>query len=385
MRPSARKGPGAFLHIRCDFYKIDSPMLDLTPISQLALAHGGLSSETKVYRIVDFFSAADLAERGLLRLTRVSDYPDINEGVDPLAKALVTSVVGSCALPWDRMHDSFTTDGQIEQERRRQFVSCWSRTSESHAMWEMYSRDRCSVKLQTTVGKLLQVARDRMLSSWEFLNCDGSELREAVVLAADVFPVTYADLSRLFIRLSRRKQLALRLIKHSGFKDDFSGKGTPRSMQQLQKKWRPVLEARFLKDAAYTYEAEIRLCVRIGKHENFSFVRDALTIIQSLESMDLARRREMDHLTTRIKMSQPLSAADAPKSLEAKVSPDFIEAVCIDPRADEHKAKFIEEFFALKGIKVERSKSFDAAYKNLHAYPHAQPNVTASPVPPVVP
>jgi hypothetical protein len=357
------QGPGALLQLACDFYKImtEAPELPLAPatMARLASLGSGLSHATKVYRIVDFFSAAEMTESGRIRLTRVKDYTDVNEGVDRLVRAYVTSVVDECALPLDRTNSTATVAQQIAYERSSQFVSCWSTNPESHAMWAMYSPDRCGIRVQTTVGKLLQVSQTAFKSSWTELLAvpEGAWIERPVVVAANVLPVRYENLHQLLHRLARRKRLAMRVIKKVGFQDDFTGRGIPRSMQRLEEKWEPLLKAQFLKDSAYAYEAEVRVCVRLGTYPSdvlHHFLMEATSIDK--EDQPLDRERRAAALSRSLPFgASPISTDAGPSHLMAGHS-DLIESVCVDPRAPTYKAAYIERFFAGRNIPVERSR-----------------------------
>ncbi|RYF01117.1 MAG: hypothetical protein EOO32_05095 [Comamonadaceae bacterium] len=352
--------------------------LDLTPFLRVPFLRSDLTPATKVYRITDFFSVAQVLEQRRLHLTCMHSYSDVNEGVDRLVRALVLSADGGGCGPFGA-NDEASTKLQLEQERRGRFIGCWSKNPESHAMWAMYSPDRCSVRMQTTIGKLQEACGKAALASWSVLQDDPlfdlASTPFPMVVESTVLPVLYEDLHHLIGRLARRKRLAKRLVKSKRLFKEGQPPSFPRSMLKVQQKWDRYFKDGFLKDSAYAYEDEVRISVRLGWEPSLGDMREKL---RQLGAMDepLFAGGALDKLDakafvlqTRLRVTNDVKAELLPAHYAIPADIGFVESVCIDPRAAKHKADFMKQFFEGHGVAVQRSKSFDAAYLGLSAYP----------------
>jgi len=327
-----------------------------------------LNPETKIYRTIDFFSVAQAVESGELRLTRMADFNDKNEGVDRLVRALISSVFGDLIAGGSELSDSETAEKLILDERRCRFVSCWSSTAESHAMWSMYSPDQCSVRLQTTVGRLHELGMSALSESWKGYSIEEVADPVRVINAVDVDPVEYVDVHWLLKRLARRKALAVRLLKRTEWTNDLLQAATVR---HTATRWRPYLEAAFLKGEAYQYESEIRLTLKRSwtPHQGF---REMIK-----GEMERNIQFHADHPTlkrsgfpiVKDRLGELRSATDETE-LFLKMPRDFIQSICVDPRAATYKKGFIERYFEQRGIAICQSRSFSTAYLNLSNYPN---------------
>ncbi|NDP64110.1 hypothetical protein [Polaromonas sp.] len=170
MRPSALFGFWGVSTIMSEFLHFvmapEALETNLAPLFlELIRKNSKLEPSTPLYRITDFFSLAQTLSERRLWMTRVSTYPDQNEGVDRLVKTLYASARGEGCGGFGA-HDEFSAAKMVHAERNCRFVSCWSKNPESHAMWSMYSPDQASVKVQTSVGKLQELCALALAEQW---------------------------------------------------------------------------------------------------------------------------------------------------------------------------------------------------------------------------
>ena len=103
---------------------------------------GDLRPETKIYRIFSqmrFFDLFEEKQNGLLR-------PEIWD--DPFENVFLKSKV-ECSNG-EKGEFSF---------RKDVYGQCWTLETESHAMWQIYSKNRDGIRVRTTVGKLIDSLR----------------------------------------------------------------------------------------------------------------------------------------------------------------------------------------------------------------------------------
>ncbi len=128
----------------------------------------------------------------------------------------------------------------------------------------------------------------------------------------------------------------------------------------------------FLKDESYSYESEIRVCIRIGHVSRLDKLRETMTggDVPLIDDPNLSLPEQYALLIKRRLQVQPFLPTElAPRAYKVPIASGFLESVCIDPRAAAHKREFMESYFATNGVRIEKSKSFDAAYIELQAYP----------------
>lgn len=325
---------------------------------------------TKLYRITDFFSVIDAIDSGRLKLTKVNRYSDQNEGVDRLVHGLVLSAWGPGCGYWGA-HDQESANNLVARERASRFVSCWSRSIESHAMWGLYSLDHCSIRVQTTVDFLLRASALAIAENWSnfYTAPAGSPIRNGPLLCcADVLPVRYDDLHHLLARLSRRTRLARRIVKNR----ELSLTGS-RKQHRTYDRWLALLEPAVLKDVAYAHEKEVRISLKFGWEKGVgtgvAFDR-CLDMFNSATNGDATK---LDSLLDLNRVVQPAEDAHLPAQYAAPLPSGFFENACIDPRAPKYKRDFMESEFRKRGMPVVHSSAFDRAFFGLGVFPDARP------------
>lgn len=319
-----------------------------------ALLDPAITPDTLLFRVIDFYSAAQLLESGRLRLTRMTDFEDRNEGVSHLISTMLYSALGPSFTP-EGLTDAKSIEPFIQRDRLTRFVSCWTRTPESHAIWGLYSVDKSSVRIQTTAGKLHLAAQNCVAESWR----DATDLvcTSHLISEASVEPVKYVFLAKLLSRLARRQRLANRLVQ------DRVGKLHSPSIIRSRDKWEPLTSG-FVKDVAFEYEAEVRLSVALSP-----IVMGVVDQLKRIEDLSVdTRGAALQTFRGYVRRMRDMGVKEPPSHIEARVPPNFIESIAVDPRAPSYKRAFIERHFTDAGIDVLQASSFNsAAHERLEA------------------
>lgn len=335
-----------------------SPLLDIAP---------GISLDQTVYRTLDFYSAASIVTNRKLMFSRADTFIDKNEGIDRLLVQLELSHPNSgCGMGWT---DSKSAQREHERVKRSHFISCWTRTAESVAMWSLYSADLSSVRISTRLSKLQPVV-ETLLEKYSITRLTKADLDTSVVVAVEgrIAPVTYASLLYISNKVSRRAKARIRLAKRyarHGRTMPLPNEVDPRYWQrEEQRQFDELRTTCSLKDSSFEHEGEIRLAIRLGeevcresvfkeqafadpKHEYHSIFGRNLKAWSFIHSVDLPEREFVD------------------------CPADLIESVAVDPRCPPHKAAFIKNWFKDQGVHVVNSDCFGYLPDSFSVYPDA--------------
>ena len=375
MRPSAHFGFWGVSTTSPQFLQLDAMDVEkLSPEDRMVAWHlakqqrdSKLDPTTKVYRIADFFSVAQMLERQKLWLTRVSAYEDLNEGIDRLVAGLfVAGGLGPHSMRFGA-HDEMTTDALVRRERASHFVSCWSINPESVAMWSMYSPDRASIKLQTTVGNLQELCARAVIEDWKLVQRKPDVAPRSRLAEARVVSAHYEDLHDLAKRLSRRAALAQRLIKAP---PQLHGKRERTSGKQWFDRLRPALDRGvFLKHRAYAYEQEVRVSIRVGWEESMKELAGARLADDMFRAAQKGDQKDFEALIGICAAIQTADEANGRSQLVVSMPEGMFQSACVDPRAPAYKRQFIENVLQRHGVEVTESHVFGVAHKDLSGYP----------------
>lgn len=163
-------------------------------------------AETQVlYRILDFFAAADIINNSRLMFSRADTFLDKNEGVDILLRQLEFTHTHACVnMGWT---DPESAHKKHEQLKCGYYMSCWTQTRESVALWlwSLYSKDHCGVRVSTTVGKLY-VALENLLDKHSLSRLTENDNGTNAIISIDgrMAKVEYASLSSISKQIARR-------------------------------------------------------------------------------------------------------------------------------------------------------------------------------------
>jgi hypothetical protein len=315
----------------------------------------------KLYRTMDFFGASAMHSERTLMFTRADLFEDKNEGIDRLLGQIEAALPNSgCGMGWS---DLATAKKEHERLKRSHYISCWSREAESVAMWSLYSSDLCSVRVSTSLSKLVS-ATSSLAEKYSIarLRTEPSALPFVATASARIEPVVYESLATITRVVSRRASARTRLFNQ--FKR--TGRPIPTIDEINPRYWEREKQRRFnelrttcrLKDSSFLHEAEIRLNVRVGELK--SWRPDQLNI----DHLDPAHAYH-DDLIELLKTLGNLQTLEIPPREFVKCNESLIETVAIDPRCPTHKRKFIERWFKENGVRVVDSTCF-----GFTAFPH---------------
>lgn len=312
-----------------------------------------LDPTTPIYRILDFFEFARMIEDRTLYVPQATRFGDENEGIDEIlgGLALKSGIFrDGVGLPWNN-HEEAIIHHQLL--KRCNYVSCWTLQPESVAMWSLYSTDRCSVSVQSTVGRLQGALNDHWSREGKQKIFNAQPGEEINGISKITFgQVRYYSLAKLRARISKignaLDRLDARLARHGEFLIDRWSKAQceGRSFRLLREL---TTKPFFTKDESYSHEREVRATLEIGQ---------ALMTEASIESArELLKSRPSIHQYLAIFFSRP-HANLCPPEIYVNVPNDFVESVRIDPRSPGHKSEFIKRFAHRNGIRTLEAMAF---------------------------
>jgi len=297
--------------------------------------------------------------------SRADTFPDKNEGIDRLLAQLeISGASQALGMGW---HDHETAQLHHEKIKKSHYISCWSRTAESVAMWSLYSPDCSAVRISTTVSKLRRTLL-ALLSKYSIERFTKNDLGKRVVVAVDahIAPVNYTSLSVKARRITRRIKAYRKLASRYAEQDR-----PPPTLTQIdpifyereeQRRLTDFKTTCLLKDVSFQHEAEVRLSIRLGEE---------ICTAEMLESQVCLDPRHKYHavLKDRLHAWSFVSSTPLPPREFASCTGQLVDTVAIDPRCPAHKSKFIRTWFAEKGITVVESESFGYLPSSFEVYP----------------
>lgn len=324
-----------------------------------------LEPDLRVYRTLDFFSAAAIVSQRRLMFSRADTFEDKNEGVERLLRQLeVTSPDSGCGMGWT---DQKSARKEHESLKRSHFISCWSSNPESVAMWSLYSPDYCSVRVATSIWKLRDVIEE-LLRKYCISRLNETDLgkRVVVAIAGRLAPVTYVSLAQIAARVSRRARARIALTNRYQKK----GQSMPTANFSDSTYWQREQQRRFvelqtscsLKDISFQHEAEIRLTVRLGE-ENCR-----PSVFEEQKLLDTAHPHRTV-LKTMLNLWGFVREIEIPEREFVPCAKDLIESVALDPRCPLHKAAFMRSWFERHGIPVVQSTCFGYLPASFDVFP----------------
>lgn len=271
-----------------------------------------MSPDTPIYRFFDFFALVDTIRNKRLRFSAASTFPDKNEGLEIIYNSLQAVVESS-----DGSYSGITNQDDLlrihSTLKGSSFVSSWTRTADSIALWSLYSADKCGVQISSTLSKLKTAVEDftyrnSMQSQFNrFGLIDG--VPYAFVQGGAIREVSYENLRALHEDIigNDKRQQVLSELKRKGIFEFFT-----------------------LKDKAYIHEDEIRGIVTCG-------------------------------LATPSEPKAPF--ADSAPWLDGNhvyvdIHGNFVESVAIDPRCPRYKREIIEGYLRDNNISLAPSRAF---------------------------
>lgn len=334
-----------------------SPLVSIAP---------ELSQKAALYRTLDFFSAASMITGSKLMFSRTDTFNDKNEGIDRLLRQLEAELPGGgCGgMGWS---DARTARREHDKVKRSHYVSCWSQNPESVAMWSLYSPDYCSVRVSTTVSKLLP-AVEALVEKYSIARLATTDLGTRVVVATEgrIEPVTYASLPKISARIARRASARQRLrdqyVRHGRTMPPINEVDPRYWQREDQRRFRELSSTCRLKDSSFSHEAEVRLSVRLGEE---------CCTESMFEEQHWLDPEHQFHILIRehLRSWGWVSTADLPEREFVDCPSNLIDTVAIDPRCPGHKASFMTEWFRAHGIQVVNSTCFGYLPESFSVFP----------------
>lgn len=308
----------------------------------------GVDRNQRLYRIVDFFSAAQAIEGGGLYVPLASTFADANEAIDA-AMELLSIAAGPCA----GIARHFGSEEEFIKYQRsvanRNYVSCWTRTKESVAMWALYSGDESSVQITTTAGHLEQAAiafAEKQSSPMEAIDLGTGDGQ--FVDSSKIVLVNYENLGELAQSIDRRRRAYDKLEAAGRIpkEPDLLGRGLRESKRAIQYRF----EALEHKDQSFSHEAEVRLIINCAPH-NTETLKIAQTDIDEMVNRPETDVSHPEHGRSMLLYGRAILREEAWKRdmrctphISLPLHSAFVTEVTIDPRCPVHKHQFMKDY-----------------------------------------
>jgi hypothetical protein len=321
-----------------------------------------VTRDQEIYRIVDFFSAAQAVEGAGLYLPLASTFADANEAIDS-AMAVLAVAAGPCA----GITKHFGSQEEFIKYQRsvasRNYVSCWTKAKESVAMWALYSRDMCSVQLSTKVECL-----ERAAISYADGNSDPTSAIAAasgdgqIIDGSKIVSVNYENWESIARSIDRRRRAYDKLEATGRIpkNPDHFSRGPRQSKREIQY----LFEALKHKDQSFSHEAEVRLIMNFTPF-NSDTLRIANSDMAEMRSRPDTNTSHPNHNRAMLLYGRAILREEAWKRslsctphISLPLPTGFILGVTIDPRCPSHKQRFMKDYFQAHGIPVSDSSSF---------------------------
>ena len=335
----------------------------------------GLRQDTPIHRIIDFFSAAHGVTSNSLYIPQANRLKDPNEGIDAALDIYAISS-GPCAgiTRFFKNIDEFKEYQQ--RQKQANYISCWSRSRESVAMWALYSLDSSSVQITTTVGRLENALRSYYGREHDPRGViDNAGKIGQFIKTARIVPVKYFSILELSARINRRRRAYGSLESKGLIKESATGAGW--SLRDRARAAQYEFAAFELKDVSFSHEMEVRAIV-----EAVPYDAETLEIARTeLHQKNLGQANIMDPIHERgaLRYARAILREEgvkkqlaASEALFLPVSEGFITQVSIDPRCDPHKREYMTNFFRERGIPVIPSTCFGYAANIINVQPRSK-------------
>jgi hypothetical protein len=331
-----------------------------------------LSPCTSLYRIVDFYCAANLVTTGDLYVPLASRFQDPNEGIEA-SIAIQAIASGSCAgvTMYFNSKEDFLRHQRDQQNRS--YVSCWTKERESVAMWALYSPDYSAVQIETTVQSLIAATSKLAQENYNPMSVKlSSDQQASFVNRVDILSVQYSTLDHLFRRIDRRRR-AFDLLDKRGKSKRSIDPLDPAFLRNMQRGNEYRFIAFSVKDSSFSHEREVRAIVTATPYDE-SMQKDAEDYLSKPDksaSTIKATGQDVGLFAARhvIRESSMKRGGPLPEYMSLNVDRDSILSVTIDPRCPSHKRFFIRDFFEKHKIPIRESGCFGHAAKSVSLIP----------------
>ena len=282
-----------------------------------------VKSNEPIYKYLSFFQLVDMLENKKLYLQKVGLWDDPSEGSGYVSfhEYVFTKATGATV-------DPVVSDDEFRKsvKKRYPFGTSWSFLPESDAMWRIYSQDKMGIQIQTTVEKL-----EGVLSMSEFPKEQILIVKTQLAdrgCSAEVLN-RYSEIERYF----DMKYVVGRVVYSPT--DNRNNITFDQSDLNGSLSEHAHFEEFLKKREAFKHEEEVRGLVNFFS-DNINSRGNSLSCQWTIEDIMIALTKE--------------------KKSHAPIDNNFIEAVKIDPRADDWVVQTIKSYCESKKItNVERS------------------------------
>lgn len=301
--------------------------------------NNNLNDNTILYRFVNFYECYDILKNKKFRFQKLSCMADKNEGLGYML------YMQQDYLSRIRVATNDKIESELRKYQNNIFISSWTKESDLIALWSLYSPDCSSVRIETTVKKLREIAQNYLNSNhWnQGLDLDPGDPR-LVCHTTGVDEVSYIDFYATSQRIKSHWEKMYSELEEpwgNNRQEAYDNKHIFDKYRDNCKhldyshNWR-------LKDISYKYENEVRINIDVG-------IRDKYPIHS--QERNAALYGVLDYAPE----------GHFPDSIYLDVNDDFIERICIDPRCPEFKTKTIIDVLSNFNIKISTSKAFGYA------------------------
>ncbi len=245
------------------------------------------------------------------------------------------------------------TQESLEQRRLAQddlrqalYISCWTKTHNSIAMWEIYSPHRTSVQVEVEMSELEQsfndYARQRCYTQ---AHCAPADHPETYFYPPEVGCCNYADISAVHNKLKAKTEAfhaAAGAAIDDGKKDEFE-LIYKEACGEAEKNFRDLF---LLKDCAYDHEKEVRFCLRAVRRNNRPYEECAKDRFFTLFDSHL----------------RPTTCDETGENIFIPFSPSLIKQVYLDGRTPGWLAEVQGRLLRGHGFEVSRSTAYGAFF-----------------------
>lgn len=213
------------------------------------------SNDPILYRIMDFFEFVALIKSGTLRVSSATRFSDVNE----LIGAFLSSLDDPRFHPYtqEEMAERIT---QHHESKQGSFISSWTESRDSIAMWELYSPDARSIQLGVRKNSLEAAFRSHSHEN-SFAKAHKAKADDGRILfyPAESGSCEYVNFEEMLASLRERYESfygkqAAEHIANGTFETAYNEFAEKRSID--------FKKALFFKDYAYSHEKEYRFTLR---------------------------------------------------------------------------------------------------------------------------
>jgi hypothetical protein len=291
----------------------------------------------RLYRIVDFYELMETIREEKLRVPSARGFSDPNE--------LIGILFATLRHPLFSPHtqegvDQLISDQQLMKESH--YISCWTETRDSIAMWEIYSPTRTSVQIEVddsaVMASLMEFFREN-----SFAKGHGAPANhpETFFYPPERGECRYVDLFSLYVNLKSRwdkyesaSEEAVKNSDMSKFYDLHS-----HMVEEAQKEWK---ELGFSKDIAYAHEKEVRFLLHGARRNERAYE-------------DCKNDSNFILFDTHLR---PSTCEETGENVFADFPRSHVKKVYLDGRAPDWLAKIQTKLIMEHGIEVSRSPAY---------------------------